>query len=365
MFLRRPRRVLERSFILEEVWGYDFPTTANSLEVYVGYLRRKTEAEGEPRLIHTVRGVGYVLKEGERPAVTAALALPPVAGQPGHPADHDGGRPGRGVRRASVPTSPCACRCRTHPRRLPARARQGAPRPCRRPRCRARYRVPSWLLGAADVRIAFLVYEDGIVLLRRPGAPPRLRCARARGRRGDRKTSIRTIADGGGYRFRSRCPTLGAGPRDRDRPVAEPQEQRAQAARAGDAAVRRRRRDRRRPRRLGGRPQRPAAGPPAHHAARRSPAPRTSRPIPVEGDDEIARLATAFNQMLTALAASRDRQRRLVADAGHELRTPLTSLRTNLDLLTQADAGGGLTAPPEARAELLDDVRAQIEELTT
>ena len=63
MFLRRPRRVLERSFILEEVWGYDFPTTANSLEVYVGYLRRKTEAEGEARLIHTVRGVGYVLKE--------------------------------------------------------------------------------------------------------------------------------------------------------------------------------------------------------------------------------------------------------------------------------------------------------------
>jgi two-component system response regulator MprA len=63
MFLRRPRRVLERSFILEEVWGYDFPTTANSLEVYVGYLRRKTEAAGESRLIHTVRGVGYVLKE--------------------------------------------------------------------------------------------------------------------------------------------------------------------------------------------------------------------------------------------------------------------------------------------------------------
>ena len=63
MFLRRPRRVLDRAFILEEVWGYDFPTTANSLEVYVGYLRRKTEAEDESRLIHTVRGVGYVLKE--------------------------------------------------------------------------------------------------------------------------------------------------------------------------------------------------------------------------------------------------------------------------------------------------------------
>ncbi|GAA4818036.1 response regulator transcription factor [Nocardioides caeni] len=65
MFLRRPRRVLDRSFILEEVWGYDFPTTANSLEVYVGYLRRKTEAEDEPRLIHTVRGIGYVLRATE------------------------------------------------------------------------------------------------------------------------------------------------------------------------------------------------------------------------------------------------------------------------------------------------------------
>ncbi|MFC7503188.1 response regulator transcription factor [Nocardioides sp. CPCC 206347] len=65
MFLRRPRRVLDRSFILEEVWGYDFPTTANSLEVYVGYLRRKTEAADEARLIHTVRGIGYVLRATE------------------------------------------------------------------------------------------------------------------------------------------------------------------------------------------------------------------------------------------------------------------------------------------------------------
>ena len=63
LFMRRPKRVLERAFILEEVWGYDFPTTANSLEVYVGYVRRKTEADDEPRLLHTVRGVGYVLRE--------------------------------------------------------------------------------------------------------------------------------------------------------------------------------------------------------------------------------------------------------------------------------------------------------------
>jgi two-component system, OmpR family, response regulator MprA len=63
LLLHNPRRVLSRARILEEVWGYDFPTTENSLEVYVGYLRRKTEAEGEPRLIHTVRGVGYALRE--------------------------------------------------------------------------------------------------------------------------------------------------------------------------------------------------------------------------------------------------------------------------------------------------------------
>lgn len=62
-FLEHPRKVLERSWLLNEVWGYDFPTTANSLEVYIGYLRRKTEGEGEPRLIHTVRGIGYVLRE--------------------------------------------------------------------------------------------------------------------------------------------------------------------------------------------------------------------------------------------------------------------------------------------------------------
>lgn len=63
LFLSHPRKVLSRSRILEDVWGYDFPTSGNALEVYVGYLRRKTEAGGESRLIHTVRGVGYVLRE--------------------------------------------------------------------------------------------------------------------------------------------------------------------------------------------------------------------------------------------------------------------------------------------------------------
>ena len=63
LFLRHPRQVLTRSVVFENVWGYDFGPTSNSLEVYVGYLRRKLEAEGEPRLIHAVRGFGYVLRE--------------------------------------------------------------------------------------------------------------------------------------------------------------------------------------------------------------------------------------------------------------------------------------------------------------
>jgi len=62
LFMRHPRQVLTRSQIFERVWGYDFGESSNSLEVYIGYLRRKLEAGGEPRLLQTVRGVGYVLR---------------------------------------------------------------------------------------------------------------------------------------------------------------------------------------------------------------------------------------------------------------------------------------------------------------
>ncbi|GAA2484359.1 response regulator transcription factor [Streptomyces gobitricini] len=64
MFLSHPRQVLTREQILKSVWGFDFEPSSNSLDVYVMYLRRKTEAAGEPRLVHTVRGVGYVLRGG-------------------------------------------------------------------------------------------------------------------------------------------------------------------------------------------------------------------------------------------------------------------------------------------------------------
>lgn len=89
------------------------------------------------------------------------------------------------------------------------------------------------------------------------------------------------------------------------------------------------------------------------------------RPIPVFGSDELARLTEAFNLMLRALAESRERQARLVTDAGHELRTPLTSLRTNVELLMASMAPGAPRLPKQEMVDLRADVLAQIEELST
>lgn len=88
------------------------------------------------------------------------------------------------------------------------------------------------------------------------------------------------------------------------------------------------------------------------------------RPIPVSGDDEIARLTATFNQMLVALGESRERQSRLVADAGHELKTPLTSLRTNVELLIAASRPGAPSIPVSDRHSLEQDVMGQISELS-
>ncbi|GAA2440389.1 ATP-binding protein [Actinomadura vinacea] len=86
--------------------------------------------------------------------------------------------------------------------------------------------------------------------------------------------------------------------------------------------------------------------------------------IPIEGADEIARLSRSFNTMTAALAASRDHQQQLIADAGHELRTPLTSLRTNIDLLLRAEASGR-ELPAETRHRLMVSVKAQMRELSS
>ncbi|WP_084611631.1 HAMP domain-containing sensor histidine kinase [Tomitella biformata] len=87
--------------------------------------------------------------------------------------------------------------------------------------------------------------------------------------------------------------------------------------------------------------------------------------IPVTGNDELARLTMSFNSMLRALAESRERQSRLVADAGHELKTPLTSLRTNMELLIAVSRPGARSIPDEDMTGLRDDVMGQLEELST
>ncbi|HSX66485.1 HAMP domain-containing sensor histidine kinase [Nocardioides sp.] len=226
------------------------------------------------------------------------------------------------------------------------------------------YNVPGWLLGASDVRLYLVTDEHLVYSAERAGSPnfgtPEFEVAT-----GQRDSAVRTITQDG-HRYRAvTWPTEG----DQGRAVVLVQSLDAQervlkrlglvmlllggagvigAGLAGWAVAR-----------SGLRPVRRLT-----RAAENIARTEDLRPIEVGGNDEIARLATAFNQMLTALAASRDRQRQLVADAGHELRTPLTSLRTNLDLLAQASSGD-VDIPASARDELLEDVQAQIEELTT
>lgn len=222
--------------------------------------------------------------------------------------------------------------------------------------------VPSWMLGAADVRIGF-IRADGSVSSVDRGPPLTLGEAELVVARGQQRSSLRTVSTGEDRYRVVAVPTREPGVALVLAQSLTPTERTLErlglvltlfglagvlgATFAGWAVARN-----------GLRPVRRLTGAAEEIA-------RTEKldPIEVEGNDEIARLASAFNAMLAALSASRDRQRRLVADAGHELRTPLTSLRTNLDLLVQADRSGGLST--EARTELLSDVRFQIEELTT
>ena len=222
---------------------------------------------------------------------------------------------------------------------------------------------PSWMLGAADVRI-YTLRADGYARSADKGPELPLGEPEVAVARGDLDHELRTVrADGTSYRLVA-VPAYDEGNALVIAQSMEPQERTlrklgvatlllgavgvAAAGLAGWGVARN-----------GLRPVRRLTASVEHVA-------RTAQltPLRVEGDDEVARLSAAFNQLISAVAASQHRQRQLVADASHELRTPLTSLRTNLDLLAQADASPGLL-PPEARVELLDDVQAQIGELTT
>ncbi|MEJ7832838.1 MAG: HAMP domain-containing sensor histidine kinase [Nocardioides sp.] len=230
------------------------------------------------------------------------------------------------------------------------------------PQITADYKLPSWALGAADVRIGFITPERSYTA--DTGPPLQLSRPELDVAAGRSESSIRTIAAGGtNYRVVA-VPAETEGQALVIAQSLEPQEQ--VLSRLGFVMI------------VFGLLGVVAAGVAGGFVARNGLRPVRSlttavedmartedlTPLPVEGDDEVARLAGAFNQMLTALSASRDRQRQLVADAGHELRTPLTSLRTNVELLMQADEATD-ELPPQARAELLDDIHAQIEELTT
>ena len=223
--------------------------------------------------------------------------------------------------------------------------------------------VPSWMLGAADVRIGFIDEAGRLSSVDRAADSVDLGAPEIAVARGQVRYSLRTIAtEDGRYRVVA-VPTQTPGIALVLAQSLESTERTLEklgivllifgvagvigAALAGWAVARN-----------GLRPVRRLTTA-AENVARTE----QLDPIEVEGNDEIARLASAFNAMLAALSASRDRQRQLVADAGHELRTPLTSLRTNLDLLVQADRRGGLSET--SREELLTDVRFQIEELTT
>lgn len=224
--------------------------------------------------------------------------------------------------------------------------------------------VPSWMLGAADVRI-FFVSADGFARSADDGPDLPLGNPEIAVAAGHAQHALRSVSqDGVDYRVVS-VPASMQGQALVIAQSTEPQEQTLHklgvamvlfggagvlaAAFAGWAVARN-----------GLRPVRRLTQTVEEIA-------RTSEltPLEVEGADEVARLSVAFNQLLAAVEASQSRQRQLVADASHELRTPLTSLRTNLDLLAQADALPSSALAPEARRELLDDVRAQIEELTT
>ncbi len=224
--------------------------------------------------------------------------------------------------------------------------------------------VPSWVLGAADVRIGLLAADGEVVDTESEGPPVTLGVAELAVARGEAERSVRTTLDEDGRQFRV-CAVPG---NDAGTALVL-----AQSLTSTNEALAR----------LGfvlavfGLLGVVGAGLAGWAVARNGLRPvrqltaeveeigRTEElhPITVRGNDEIARLAAAFNAMLGSLAASRDRQRQLVADAGHELRTPLTSMRTNIDLLAQADARGGLSET--ARCELMADVRFQIDELTT
>ena len=342
MFLEHPRQVLTRSQIFERVWGYDFGSSSNSLGVYMGYLRRKTEEGGEPRLLHTVRGVGYVL---------AGLMPAPAAhdrrrGRRGRRGGHRGlgGRLPRGPQRAAARTSTTRSRssrstCAAAARGASARSRRGS--------------------GGPTPYIQVIDAGDGVEVF---GSEQVVLPIEERAREVAAGVAPRyfTDAEVAGTHVRVLTLPLGRGLAAQLGRSLEPAD--AVLARlrlvlalvcVGGVGA-------------GGRAwarlaSRNVVAPIVHvtEAARHIAATEDlGRRIEVETHDEVGELAAHFNAMLDTLERSVAAQRQLVADASHELRTPITSLRTNIEVLAESEA-----LAPDERARLLADVEEQTREL--
>ncbi len=408
LFLRHPRQVLTRSAIFESVWGYDFGSSSNSLGVYMGYLRRKTEVGDEPRLLHTVRGVGYVLRAprmsfrrriaiASAAAVAIAVVLASIltyvltSNQLHRQVDTQ--LRNRGLERTLLL------------RRLDARG-QGGKADRRRERLRL---AAEGELGESTPGAPPLVHRGGrtgaggaavgnlfggLHARARPGA--RLPAGRQRQRRhrrtlargrprvaarrsahpragrrtGGNRSSATPNVDG--IHLRVLAEPLGKGHAVQfAQPLTEVDSLLARLRLilvllvfVGGIALAA----------LLGRLVAGAAVLPlkrltraAEHVALTQDLSGRIEPYPSRGDareDELGRLAGSFNAMLDALEHSMSAlddsvhaQRQLVADASHELRTPVTSLRTNIEILQQQ----GQYMDAEEHDRLLDDVVEQIE----
>ena len=347
LFMRNPRQVLTRSVIFERVWGYDFGFGSNSLDVYIGYPRRKTEAGDKPRLIQTVRGVGYALRE-------------PSCSRPGH-------------RRC------CGRRPRSRPRL--------GDRLCRRPQRAARH--PR--LGAPRLSRGGPARAAASLPGRRPGIP-RARAAAWRGARllpgRGARTATPSARRTNRSSFRHRRGLRGGEPRTGRLPLGRRRRRRARACDHG-ALLPAGLCDPDRPPADRGRPlaQLHPHIPPAHRGHRdrarggsglavartalalvRRLTGATERVtetrdlwerIDASGTDELSGWQGASTPCSPPSEES-TRAQQLVGDASHELRTPLTSLRTNVEVLA-----GGRELPEEERQRLLHDILEQLNEMTT
>ena len=358
LLVRNAGIVLDRGVIYEKIWGYDFETTSNSLDVYIGYLRRKTEPEGSPRLIHTVRGVGYVVKLRTRIALTAsiAVAIAVVLASIGayfaarnelrdqvdeslievsdQARGFQGllnalGGPGLGRGRVLQPRNAFDALY------IQALLREGVIVPA--PGQELSFPVP---VPAPDRELVLPVEKEDIAVVN--GAPSVLRDVVVDGRH---LRLITSEHDFGAIQIARSLDEV-------DETLAGLTVVLALVSIGGTVVAAA----------LGLVVARGALRPiarltkAAEHVAETQ---ELGAHIEVEREDEIGRLATSFNAMLAALEESRQQQHRLVHDAGHELRTPLTALRTNIELLAKAEG-----MPADQRRALLDDVTFELKELS-